>query len=177
MKNEILLQENTDRFVLFPIKYDKIWEMYKKAENSFWTAEEVDLSADQKDWDKLSKGEKHFITHVLAFFAASDGIVNENLAVNMMSAVQLPEARFFNQKIEQKLPEKKIPSTAANATKRSAKVPLSIQRKAQSAFFFTHGTVSIAFNKRCFSAGSFTYVSINKEYISEWMFSIMIWKP
>ena len=95
MKNEILLKENQDRFVLFPIKYDKIWEMYKKAENSFWTAEEVDLSADQKDWDKLSKGEKHFITHVLAFFAASDGIVNENLAVNMMSAVQLPEARCF----------------------------------------------------------------------------------
>ena len=95
MENEILLQENKDRFVLFPIKHDKIWEMYKKAENSFWTAEEVDLSADQKDWDKLSKGEKHFITHVLAFFAASDGIVNENLAVNMMSAVQLPEARCF----------------------------------------------------------------------------------
>ena len=95
MKKEILLEENKDRFVLFPIKHDKIWEMYKKAENSFWTAEEVDLSADQKDWDKLSKGEKHFITHVLAFFAASDGIVNENLAVNMMSAVQLPEARCF----------------------------------------------------------------------------------
>lgn len=95
MKNEILLQENKDRFVLFPIKHDKIWEMYKKAENSFWTAEEVDLSADQKDWEKLNKGEKHFITSVLAFFAASDGIVNENLAVNMMSAVQLPEARCF----------------------------------------------------------------------------------
>ena len=95
MQNEILLQENKDRFVLFPIKHDKIWEMYKKAENSFWTAEEVDLSADQKDWEKLTIGEKHFITHVLAFFAASDGIVNENLAVNMMSAVQLPEARCF----------------------------------------------------------------------------------
>lgn len=94
-QDEILLQENKDRFVLFPIKYDKIWEMYKRAENSFWTAEEVDLSADQKDWERLSSGEKHFITNVLAFFAASDGIVNENLAVNMMSAVQLPEARCF----------------------------------------------------------------------------------
>jgi ribonucleoside-diphosphate reductase beta chain len=93
--DEVLLKENKDRFVLFPIKYDKIWEMYKKAENSFWTAEEVDLSADQKDWERLTQGEKHFITHVLAFFAASDGIVNENLAVNMMNAVQLPEARCF----------------------------------------------------------------------------------
>lgn len=94
-QDEILLKENKDRFVLFPIKYDKIWEMYKKAENSFWTAEEIDLSADLKDWDRLNDGERHFITHVLAFFAASDGIVNENLAVNMMNAVQLPEARCF----------------------------------------------------------------------------------
>lgn len=93
--DEILLKENKDRFVLFPIKYDKIWAMYKQAENSFWTAEEVDLSADLKDWEKLNEGEKHFITNVLAFFAASDGIVNENLAVNMMNAVQLPEARCF----------------------------------------------------------------------------------
>ena len=84
VEDEILLKENKDRFVLFPIKYDKIWEMYKKAENSFWTAEEIDLSADLKDWERLNDGERHFITHVLAFFAASDGIVNENLAVNMM---------------------------------------------------------------------------------------------
>ncbi len=93
--DEILLKENKDRFVLFPIKYDKIWSMYKQAENSFWTAEEVDLSSDFKDWEKLNDGEKHFVTNVLAFFAASDGIVNENLAVNMMNAVQLPEARCF----------------------------------------------------------------------------------
>ena len=93
--DEILLKENKERFVLFPIKYNEIWAMYKKAENSFWTAEEVDLSADLKDWEKLNEGEKHFITNVLAFFAASDGIVNENLAVNMMNAVQLPEARCF----------------------------------------------------------------------------------
>jgi len=93
--DEILLKENKDRFVLFPIKYDEIWAMYKQAENSFWTAEEVDLSADLKDWEKLNEGEKHFVTNVLAFFAASDGIVNENLAVNMMNAVQLPEARCF----------------------------------------------------------------------------------
>ncbi len=92
---EILLEENKNRFVLFPIKYPKIWEMYKKAEASFWTAEEIDLSADLKDWERLNPGEKHFITHVLAFFAASDGIVNENLAVNFMSEVQLPEARCF----------------------------------------------------------------------------------
>jgi ribonucleoside-diphosphate reductase beta chain len=95
MKKEILLEENKDRFVLFPIKHPKIWEMYKKSEQSFWTAEEVDLHADQKDWDKLSNDERHFIKHVLAFFAASDGIVNENLAVNFMNEVQLPEARCF----------------------------------------------------------------------------------
>jgi len=92
---EILLEENKERFVLFPIKYPRIWEMYKKAEASFWTAEEVDLSQDQKDWEKLNDGERYFITNVLAFFAASDGIVNENLAVNFMSEVQLPEARCF----------------------------------------------------------------------------------
>jgi ribonucleoside-diphosphate reductase beta chain len=95
MKKELLLEENKDRFVLFPIKYPKIWEMYKRSEQSFWTAEEVDLQADQKDWENLKDGERHFIKHVLAFFAASDGIVNENLAINFMNEVQLPEARCF----------------------------------------------------------------------------------
>lgn len=94
--NEPLLQDNRDRFVLFPIKHDDIWNMYKKAEASFWTAEEIDLSPDLKDWDtKLNDEEKHFIKHVLAFFAASDGIVNENLAVNFINQVQYPEARCF----------------------------------------------------------------------------------
>lgn len=93
---EPILQENKDRFVLFPIKHREIWEMYKKAEASFWTAEEIDLSPDLLDWEqKLNEDEKHFIKHVLAFFAASDGIVNENLAVNFMSEVQYPEARCF----------------------------------------------------------------------------------
>lgn len=92
---EILLKENKDRFVLLPIKYPKIWEMYKKHEASFWTAEEIDLHPDLKDWERLNEDEKHFIKHVLAFFAASDGIVNENLAVNFMREVQLPEARCF----------------------------------------------------------------------------------
>ena len=92
---EILLEENKDRFVLFPIKHPQVWEMYKKHEASFWTAEEIDLSQDLKDWENLNDGERHFITHVLAFFAASDGIVNENLAVNFMKEVQLPEARCF----------------------------------------------------------------------------------
>jgi ribonucleoside-diphosphate reductase beta chain len=90
-----LLQENKDRFVLLPIKYPEIWKMYKKHEASFWTAEEIDLSPDLKDWERLSNDERHFIKHVLAFFAASDGIVNENLAVNFMKEVQLPEARCF----------------------------------------------------------------------------------
>ena len=92
---EVLLEENKERFVLFPIKYPKIWEMYKKAEQSFWTAEEIDLYQDLKDWEGLSKNEKHFISHILAFFAASDGIVNENLATNFMEEVQIPEARCF----------------------------------------------------------------------------------
>jgi ribonucleoside-diphosphate reductase beta chain len=95
-KIEPILQENKDRFVLFPIKHREIWEMYKKAEASFWTAEEIDLSSDLTDWNsKLNKDEQHFIKHVLAFFAASDGIVNENLAINFMNEVQYPEARCF----------------------------------------------------------------------------------
>ncbi|WP_295122229.1 ribonucleoside-diphosphate reductase small subunit [uncultured Chitinophaga sp.] len=94
-ENEILLKENKDRFVLLPINYPKVWETYKRHEASFWTAEEIDLSADLKDWAALNDGERHFISHVLAFFAASDGIVNENLAVNFMSEVQIPEARCF----------------------------------------------------------------------------------
>jgi ribonucleoside-diphosphate reductase beta chain len=95
MRKEVLLEENKERFVLFPIKYPKIWEMYKTAEQSFWTAEEIDLHADLKDWEKLNDDERHFIKHVLAFFAASDGIVNENLACNFMREVQIPEARCF----------------------------------------------------------------------------------
>ncbi len=94
-ENELLLRENKDRFVILPINYPRIWEMYKKHEASFWTAEEIDLGDDMKDWNALNDGERHFISHILAFFAASDGIVNENLAVNFMSEVQLPEARCF----------------------------------------------------------------------------------
>ncbi len=92
---EVLLQENKERFVLLPIKYPEIWKMYKSHEASFWTAEEIDLSPDLKDWERINSDEQHFIKHVLAFFAASDGIVNENLAVNFMKEVQLPEARCF----------------------------------------------------------------------------------
>ena len=92
---EPILKENKDRFVLFPITHNDIWQFYKKAEASFWTAEEIDLGQDQKDWDSLNEGEQHFIKHVLAFFAASDGIVNENLAENFVSEVQYTEAKFF----------------------------------------------------------------------------------
>ena len=96
MQEELLLRENKERFVLLPINYPKVWEMYKKHEQSFWTAEEIDLHPDLVDWEnKLNDDERHFIKHVLAFFAASDGIVNENLAVNFMSEVQIPEARCF----------------------------------------------------------------------------------
>ena len=95
-KIEPILQENKNRFVLFPIQHNDIWSFYKKAEASFWTAEEIDLSSDLIDWDsKLNDDERHFIKHVLAFFAASDGIVNENLAQNFLSEVQYTEAKFF----------------------------------------------------------------------------------
>ena len=92
---EPLLTENKQRFVLFPIQDNEIWQMYKKAESSFWTAEEIDLNGDLKDWDNMTGGEQHFISHVLAFFAASDGIVNENLAKSFYSEIQSPEARCF----------------------------------------------------------------------------------
>jgi len=91
----ILEQGDSSRFVLFPIQHDDIWNFYKKAEASFWTAEEIDLGQDMVDWKKLSGGEQHFISHVLAFFAASDGIVNENLAEHFVSEVQYTEAKFF----------------------------------------------------------------------------------
>eukprot|EP00981_Chlorochromonas_danica_P001400 scaffold296_cov164-Ochromonas_danica.AAC.17 len=92
---EPILLEDKSRFVLFPIKQPDIWQMYKKSEASFWTVEEIDLNDDKKYWEKLSDNERHFITHVLAFFAASDGIVNENLAMNFCSEVQCAEARCF----------------------------------------------------------------------------------
>ncbi len=93
---EPILAPNEGRFVLFPIQHDDIWSFYKKAEASFWTAEEIDMSADIIDWEnKLNENEKHFIKHILAFFAASDGIVNENLAENFLSEVQYTEAKFF----------------------------------------------------------------------------------
>jgi ribonucleoside-diphosphate reductase beta chain len=92
---EPLLKENPNRFVLFPIAHQDVWEIYKKAEASFWTAEEVDLSKDTKDWETLTDNERHFISHVIGFFAASDGIVNENLAMNFSNQVQWPEARCF----------------------------------------------------------------------------------
>ena len=93
---EPILEENPNRFVIFPIQHHDIWEWYKKMEASFWTAEEIDLSNDLDDWNnKLSKDEKYFIKHILAFFAASDGIVNENLAENFVNEVQYSEAIFF----------------------------------------------------------------------------------
>merc|ERR1712070_998913 len=94
-KSDPLLMENPRRWVMFPIQYPAVWEMYKKHEASFWTAEEIDLSQDIKDWEKLTDSEQHFIKHVLAFFAASDGIVLENLASQFSCEVQIPEARAF----------------------------------------------------------------------------------
>ena len=92
---EPMLKESLDRFVLFPIEHSEVWEMYKQHAASFWTAEEIDLAEDAKDWESLSSDERHFLKHVLAFFAASDGIVNENLVVNFANEVQWAEARAF----------------------------------------------------------------------------------
>merc|ERR1719310_175538 len=92
---EPILRENPGRWVMFPIKYPEVWEMYKKQEASFWTAEEIDLSQDMRDWEKLSEQERHFVKHVLAFFAASDGIVLENLGARFSTEIQIPEARAF----------------------------------------------------------------------------------
>jgi len=94
-KDEILLIANEQRWVMFPIKFPEIWEKYKQHEASFWTAEEIDLSQDMADWDKLNEKEHHFLKHVLAFFAGSDGIVLENLLGNFSTEVQIPEARAF----------------------------------------------------------------------------------
>ncbi len=93
---EPILEANDDRFVIFPIKHHDLWEWYKKCEACFWTAEEIDLHEDLNDWNnKLNDDERYFIKHILAFFAASDGIVNENLAENFVSEVQYAEAKFF----------------------------------------------------------------------------------
>ena len=93
--NEPLLDANEDRFVLFPVKYDDIWEKYQQALASFWVAEEIDLADDIEHWNSLNSNEQHFIKYVLAFFAAADGIVNENLGLRFMTEVQIPEARAF----------------------------------------------------------------------------------
>lgn len=96
MADDPLLSVSSSRFVLFPIKYPDIWDMYKKAEASFWTVAEVDLAHDMDHWThRLTADERHFVKHVLAFFAAADGIINENLAVRFMRDVQVPEARCF----------------------------------------------------------------------------------
>jgi len=93
--SEILLSEEEKRYVIFPIKHDVFWEMYKKAQANFWTAEELDLTNDLKDYNNLSNDEKHFLNNILAFFAASDGIVNENLVERFCNEVKILEAKFF----------------------------------------------------------------------------------
>ena len=91
--HEPLLAENDERYVLFPIKHPRVWETYKRMVGSFWTAEEIDLSKDHKDWKNLNDGERHFITRILGFFAGSDGIVVENLGLRFLKDIQIPEVR------------------------------------------------------------------------------------
>lgn len=93
--NEVLLTENSNRFVLFPIVYNDIYQLYKKAESSFWTANEIDLSKDINDWQKLNNEEQHFIKNIIGFFAGSDGIIMENLSCRFMNEIKIPEARAF----------------------------------------------------------------------------------
>ena len=108
MNNEYLLKPDAKRFVMFPIKDKEIWDMYKKAEDSFWRVEEVDLSKDIDDWNKLDNNEQHFISMILAFFAASDGIVLENLGLRFMTEVQIAEAEaFYAQKVNASILELK----------------------------------------------------------------------
>jgi ribonucleoside-diphosphate reductase beta chain len=92
---EKILQENPNRFVMFPIEYHDLWDFYKKHKDAFWTAEEVDLSEDIMEWEEMNENERFFIKNILAFFAASDGIVNENIAINFINEVQYPEAKSF----------------------------------------------------------------------------------
>ena len=95
MSKELLLSDEEKRYVIFPIRHDKYWEMYKQAEANFWTTEELDLSKDLNDYNKLSSDEQYFINNILAFFAASDGIVNENLVERFCNEVKILEAKFF----------------------------------------------------------------------------------
>ena len=95
MSKELLLSDEEKRYVIFPIRHDKYWEMYKQAEANFWTTEELDLSKDMNDYNKLSSDEQYFINNILAFFAASDGIVNENLVERFCNEVKILEAKFF----------------------------------------------------------------------------------
>ena len=92
---EKILMENPNRFVIFPIQHNDIWEYYKMHQAALWTAEEIDLTNDIRDWNNLSENEQYFVKNILSFFAASDGIVNENLAENFYREVQYPEAKFF----------------------------------------------------------------------------------
>src|SRR6056300_1374406 len=94
-EDELLLQKNESRFVLFPIKYQDIYDEYKKAESSFWTANEINLSKDMNDWEKLNETEQNFIKNIIGFFAGSDGIIMENLAVRFMNEIEIPEVRAF----------------------------------------------------------------------------------
>ena len=95
LKTDVILQPDDSRYVMFPIKHDDVWQMYKRQVDCFWRAEEIDLSKDMAHWESLQKEEKYFISMILAFFAASDGIVLENLAARFMGEVQLSEARAF----------------------------------------------------------------------------------
>ena len=95
MSQEPLLKDNPNRYTLFPLEWHDIWKAYENHKKAFWTAQEIDYTSDQNDWESLNDDERYFIEHILAFFAGSDGIVLENLITNFCSDVQVPEARCF----------------------------------------------------------------------------------
>ncbi len=129
---EPLLHTNPHCFVLFPIQHPNIWQMYKKAKASFWTTKEIDLFRDTADWDKLSTTKQHFISHVLAFFMASDGIVNKNLSSNFATEVTLPEARcFYGFKLQSRISTAKHTHSLSTRTSRiqPRRITCSVQSK------------------------------------------------
>ena len=158
-----LLAPNADRFVLFPIKYDEVWKMYKQQMACFWTVEEVDLALDARDWHTLTDDEQHFIKTVLAFFAASDGIVAENLGARFFCEIQIPEARFFYgfqiamENVHSEMYSLHIDTYVKDSTEKARllgaihTIPV-VQRKAEWALKWAGSTKSMAFRLLAFAA-------------------------
>ena len=173
---EPLLTPNQNRLVMFPIQHTDVWDLYKKAVDSFWKAEDIDLSRDYADWIKMTADEQHFIKIVLAFFAASDGIIIENLVSRFMVEIQSSEIRAFyafQNSIENVHSEtySLLIDTYIKDSGEKNRMFNAIEN-----FPCIQKKVNWALNSLFFSAESLMYVSISKLYVSEWTFSIKFWK-